>query len=235
MMLNGVLAALVAITAASGFVAPWAAIVIGIVSGCDRGRQACSSSSGSASTTRSARSPCTECQASGARSRPASSPVPALASNLATGTGGLVYTGSFHQLGVQALGLVTVGAFTFSASLRLALGDEAAVGHPCRAGDGDGRSRRLEHGMWGYPEFYIPVPGGYGTEAHGHLGLSHGHARSAHLLPSCPAPRRAGARLGADATSRGVARSGALECSRKDSPRRACSGVDASARGWRRP
>jgi hypothetical protein len=20
-----------------------------------------------------------------------------------------------------------------------------------------------EHGMWGYPEFYIPVPGGYGT------------------------------------------------------------------------
>jgi len=29
-----------------------------------------------------------------------------------------------------------------------------------------------EHGMWGYPEFYIPVPGGYGTEAHAHLGLS---------------------------------------------------------------
>ena len=25
-----------------------------------------------------------------------------------------------------------------------------------------------EHGMWGYPEFYIPVPGGYGTEHHGH-------------------------------------------------------------------
>src|ERR671935_3286334 len=33
MMLNGVLAALVAITAASGFVAPWAAVVIGAVSG----------------------------------------------------------------------------------------------------------------------------------------------------------------------------------------------------------
>ena len=27
--------------------------------------------------------------------------------------------------------------------------------------------------MWGYPEFYIPVPGGYGTESHGHLGLAH--------------------------------------------------------------
>src|SRR5436853_6443601 len=33
MMLNGVLAALVAITAASGFVAPWAAVVIGLGSG----------------------------------------------------------------------------------------------------------------------------------------------------------------------------------------------------------
>src|ERR1700751_3348962 len=33
MMLNGVLAALVAITAASGYVAPWAAVVIGLVSG----------------------------------------------------------------------------------------------------------------------------------------------------------------------------------------------------------
>ena len=38
-----------------------------------------------------------------------------------------------------------------------------------------------EHGMWGYPEFYIPVPGGYGTESHGHLG-SHRHV---------PAPARA--------------------------------------------
>jgi hypothetical protein len=27
-----------------------------------------------------------------------------------------------------------------------------------------------EHGMWGYPEFYIPVPGGYGADAHAHLG-----------------------------------------------------------------
>ena len=36
-----------------------------------------------------------------------------------------------------------------------------------------------EHGMWGYPEFYIPVPGGYGTEAHGHLRISHVPARPA--------------------------------------------------------
>jgi hypothetical protein len=33
--------------------------------------------------------------------------------------------------------------------------------------------------MWGYPEFYIPVPGGYGTESHGHLLGGHGSARAA--------------------------------------------------------
>jgi len=50
-----------------------------------------------------------------------------------------------------------------------------------------------EHGMWGYPEFYIPVPGGYGTETHGHLGLSHGngHTAPAPVVPAAqpePAP-----------------------------------------------
>jgi len=36
--------------------------------------------------------------------------------------------------------------------------------------------------MWGYPEFYIPVPGGYGTESHGHLGGLGRH-------PHAPAPQ----------------------------------------------
>jgi hypothetical protein len=29
--------------------------------------------------------------------------------------------------------------------------------------------------MWGYPEFYIPVPGGYGTDTNSHLGTAHSH------------------------------------------------------------
>jgi hypothetical protein len=33
--------------------------------------------------------------------------------------------------------------------------------------------------MWGYPEFYIPVPGGYGTESHGHL-LGNGQRHAEH-------------------------------------------------------
>ena len=44
-----------------------------------------------------------------------------------------------------------------------------------------------EHGMWGYPEFYIPVPGGYGTESHGHLGVAHATPRP---HPPQPAPER---------------------------------------------
>src|SRR6266536_6234512 len=115
MMLNGVIAALVAITAASGFVAPWAAIVIGAVSGViavvgvlfvERigiddpiGAVAVHGMSGVWGTL-----------ATGLFA------VPLLAGNLKTGTGGLVYTGSFHQVGIQALGIAAVGGFTFSAS-----------------------------------------------------------------------------------------------------------------------
>jgi len=39
-----------------------------------------------------------------------------------------------------------------------------------------------EHGMWGYPEFYIPVPGGYGTESHSHL-IDHGHRHEPDRAP----------------------------------------------------
>src|SRR5256884_1269897 len=115
MMLNGALAALVAITAACGFVAPWAAIVIGLASGfiavtgvlgVERlgiddpiGAVAVHGASGVWGTI-----------ATGLFA------VPALAANLGTGRGGFVYTGSLHQVWVQLLGLAAVGAFTFSAS-----------------------------------------------------------------------------------------------------------------------
>jgi Amt family ammonium transporter len=171
MMLNGVLAALVAITAASGFVAPWAAVVIGMVSGViavvgviavERigiddpiGAVAVHGMSGVWGTL-----------ATGLFA------VPALAKNLATGTGGLVYTGSFHQLGVQLLGLAAVGAFTFSASFGILWGLHKVWGIRVEPDVETAGLDVSEHGMWGYPEFYIPVPGGYGAEAHGHLAGS---------------------------------------------------------------
>ena len=111
--------------------------------------------------------------------------VPALADNLATGQGGLVYTGSFHQLGVQALGLAVVGAFTFSLSFLALWAMKRSVGIRVEEKVETAGLDVSEHGMWGYPEFYIPVPGGYGTEAHGHLGLRHGEP---HVHAGRPAP-----------------------------------------------
>jgi Amt family ammonium transporter len=179
MMLNGVIAALVAITAASGFVAPWAAVVIGLVAGViavvgvlfvERigiddpiGAVAVHGMSGVWGTL-----------ANGLFA------VPALAANLATGQGGLVYTGSFHQLGVQALGLATVGAWTFGASFAILWAMKVTIGIRV---DEESETAGLdvsEHGMWGYPEFYIPVPGGYGTGAHAHLTLSPSGAAHVH-------------------------------------------------------
>ena len=168
MMLNGAIAALVAITAACAFVAPWAAIVIGLGAGVivvfgvlfvERlglddpvGAVAAHGMSGMWGTL-----------SLGFLT------VPSLASRLATGRGGLLYGGGLHQLGVQALGLVAVGAFTFTASFLILWVMKATVGIRTEAEVESAGLDVSEHGMWGYPELYIPVPGGYGTE-HGHVG-----------------------------------------------------------------
>ena len=174
MMLNGAIAALVAITAACGFVAPWAAIVIGAVSGVIAvvgvlfvERIGIDDPIGAVSVHGMA----------GVWGTLATGifAVPALARNLATGTGGLVYTGSFHQLGVQALGLVTVGAFTFSLTFGILWAMKKLWGIRVETEVETAGLDVSEHGMWGYPEFYIPVPGGYGTESHSHLGVHAGH------------------------------------------------------------
>jgi Amt family ammonium transporter len=152
-MLNGVIAALVAVTAASGFVAPWAAVVIGLVAGAiavvgvlfvERiriddpiGAVAVHGFAGVWGTL-----------ATGIFA------VPALASNLATGTGGLLYTGSFHQLGIQALGLLAVGAFTFSASFGVLWGMKALFGIRSEPETETTGLDVAEHGASGYPEFY---------------------------------------------------------------------------------
>jgi Amt family ammonium transporter len=173
MMLNGVIAALVAVTAAAGFVAPWAAILIGLVAGViavvgvllvERiriddpiGAVAVHGMAGVWGTL-----------ATGLFA------VPALAENLATGQGGLVYTGSFAQLGTQAVGLLAVGLFTFTASFGSLWAMKRLWGIRVEPEVETAGLDVSEHGMWGYPEFYIPVPGGYGTESHGHL-LGNGH------------------------------------------------------------
>jgi Amt family ammonium transporter len=178
MMLNGAIAALVAITAACAFVSPWAAIVIGLVAGGivvigvlavekvgiddPVGAVAAHGMSGVWGTLSLG-----------------FFTVPGLADKLATGKGGLFYGGGLHQLGVQALGLIAVGAFTFSASFAVLWVFKRTVGIRAEPEVETAGLDVSEHGMWGYPEFYIPVPGGYGTESHGHLGLAHAHSHPA--------------------------------------------------------
>jgi len=117
--------------------------------------------------------------------------VPLLAKNLATGTGGLVYTGSFHQLKIQALGLVAVGAFTFTTSFGVVFVLHKLWGIRVDEHVETGGLDVHEHGMWGYPEFYIPVPGGYGTESHGHLGSHRPSPAGAALATHATAPEPA--------------------------------------------
>lgn len=168
MMLNGAIAALVAITAACGFVAPWAAIVIGLVAGAiavvgipvvERlgiddpiGALPVHGVAGVWGTL-----------ATGLFA------VPSLAKHLAVGEGGLVYTGNVHQLGVQALGLLAVGATTFAASYAVLRVLDRLWGIRVEEDVESAGLDVTEHGMWGYPEMYIPVPGGYGTESHHHM------------------------------------------------------------------
>jgi ammonium transporter, Amt family len=173
MMLNGAIAALVAITAACAFVAPWAAIVIGLVAGSivvlgvllvERVR---------------IDDPIGAISAHGMAGVWGTLSLgflalPGQANSLATGTGGLFYGGGLHQLGVQLLGLAAVGAFTFSVSFGVLWLMKVTVGIRTDAEAETAGLDVSEHGMWGYPEFYIPVPGGYGTEAHGHVGPAAG-------------------------------------------------------------
>jgi Amt family ammonium transporter len=184
MMLNGAIAALVAITAACAFVTPWAAIVIGLVAGViavfgvllvERlriddpvGAVAVHGFAGVWGTLSLG-----------------FFTLPALAEKLATGSGGIFYGGGAHQLGTQALGLVAVGGFTFTASFLALFIMKKVAGIRAEEHVETAGLDVSEHGMWGYPEFYIPVPGGYGTETHGHL-LSHHAAPPAVAATTAP-------------------------------------------------
>jgi Amt family ammonium transporter len=152
MMLNGVIAALVAVTAACGFVAPWAAVVIGFTAGAiavvgvrfvERlkiddpiGAVAVHGMAGVWGTL-----------ATGLFA------VPALAAELGVGSGGLLYTGDASQLGVQALGLAVVGVFTFSASFALLWGMKALWGIRAEPETETKGFDLVEHGTVGYPEW----------------------------------------------------------------------------------
>jgi Amt family ammonium transporter len=143
---NGAIAALVAITAPSGYVEPWAAIVIGAVAGLIVDPVGCLSAHGLAGIW-------------GTLSCGLFT-VPTLAAFNGVGQGGLFYTGSFRQLGAQAFAVGASAGTVFVLSFAIFWIIKRTVGlrvSPREEMEGLDIS---EHGMWGYPEQFMPVPGG---------------------------------------------------------------------------
>jgi ammonium transporter, Amt family len=154
---NGAIAALVAITAPSGYVEFWAAPLIGFVAGVivvgaiiaiDRklddpvGALSAHGIAGVWGTL-----------ACGLFTSPR------LAELNAIGEGGLFYTGSFHQFGVQALGVAAAFASVFTVSFIVFYAIKKTYGLRVRAEEERSGLDIVEHGMWGYPEAFMPVPG----------------------------------------------------------------------------
>jgi ammonium transporter, Amt family len=154
---NGAIAALVAITAPSGYVEYWAAPIIGFVAGVivvfciiaiDRvlddpvGALSAHGVAGIWGTL-----------ACGLFTSPR------LAELNAIGEGGLFYTGSFEQLGVQALGVAAAFATVFTVSFLVFYAIKQVYGLRVTVEEERRGLDIVEHGMWGYPEQFMPVPG----------------------------------------------------------------------------
>jgi Amt family ammonium transporter len=154
---NGAIAALVAITAPSGYVDYWAAPIIGAVAGVivvasviaiDKvlddpvGALSAHGVAGVWGTL--------SCGLFTA---------PHLAKLNGIGHAGLVYSGSFHQLGAQALGIVAAFASVFTISFIVFFVIKATYGLRVEPEEERYGLDIVEHGMWGYPEQFMPVPG----------------------------------------------------------------------------
>jgi Amt family ammonium transporter len=76
-----------------------------------------------------------------------------------------VYTGSFHQLGAQALGIVVAFSTVFVLSFGTFWVIKRTYGLRVTANEEDAGLDISEHGMYGYPEQFIPEPEliGYGA------------------------------------------------------------------------
>jgi Amt family ammonium transporter len=81
---------------------------------------------------------------------------PELVKITATGTEGLVYSGSFHQLGIQLLGLAAVGAFTFSTSFAVLWTMNRIWGIRVEDEVEEGGLDLHEHGHEAYPQHVLP-------------------------------------------------------------------------------
>ena len=160
---NGAIAALVAITAPSGYVELWAAPIIGAVAGV-------LVVVGVLAIDKVLDDPVGALSAHGLAGIWGTlacglftSPRLAQYNGFGDPEGGLFYSGSFQQLGDQALGIIVVFSFVLASSLAVLYVIKQTYGLRVTPEEEDAGLDISEHGMYGYPEQFIPneeYPGG---------------------------------------------------------------------------
>jgi Amt family ammonium transporter len=150
-MLNGALAGLVAITASCAYVAPWAAIVIGLIAGI------LVFASTKFFEKMKIDDPIYALSVHGAAGvwgtlANGFFATPELAAKVNIGKAGLFYGGGWDQLGVQALSIVACGGFAFVVSYILLVVIKAVVGLRVTEEEEIIGLDLSEHCAYGYPE-----------------------------------------------------------------------------------
>ena len=153
---NGAIAALVAITAPSGYVELWAAPIIGGVAGVIVVL-------GVLAIDKQIDDPVGALSAHGLAGIWGTLAcglftAPRLAEYNGVGDAGLVYSGSFSQLGAQALGVLAAFAFVFTFSYATFWVIKKTYGLRVTTEEEEAGLDMSEHGMYGYPEQFIPAP-----------------------------------------------------------------------------
>src|SRR3954447_18857543 len=153
---NGAIACLVAITAPSGYVELWAAPIIGAVAGVVVVY-------GVLAIDKKIDDPVGALSAHGLAGIWGTIAcglftAPRLAAKNAVGEAGLVYTGSFHQLIAQSIGVAAAFTFVFAASFGTFWVIKKTYGLRVSAEEEEAGLDIVEHGMYGYPEQFIPAP-----------------------------------------------------------------------------
>ncbi|MCW3039704.1 MAG: ammonium transporter [Solirubrobacterales bacterium] len=161
---NGAIAGLVAITGPSGYVDAWAAPVIGGVAGVIV-VYAVLAIERRLDDPVGALAAHGICGVWGALSCGLFAAPRLAAANLPGSRGGLFYTGSFVQLGSQLVGVVVVGGFVFLTSYAAFWLIGKTYGLRVTADEESAGLDISEHGMYGYPEQFIPASElvGYGA------------------------------------------------------------------------
>jgi Amt family ammonium transporter len=158
MVCNGAIAGLVAITAPSGYVEAWAGPIIGFVAGLIV-------VAGVIAIDKRIDDPVGALSAHGLAGIWGTLScglftAPRLAEYNAFGDpdGGLVYSGELTQLAAQGVGVLVAFTFVFALSYATFAAIKATIGLRVSGEEEDAGLDIVEHGMYGYPEQFIPAP-----------------------------------------------------------------------------